>query len=57
MVYEDFVNETLDLMGQLSQSLTKTDAETTLLTLFNDETVQNYIITHLKVSTFSFVCA
>lgn len=52
-IFEDFANETYDLLKKLPQVLNVGNAEDVLLETFNDESVQNYIITHLRVC---FVC-
>lgn len=48
-IYEDFADETYELMRKLPEALAVGNAEEVLLEAFRDETVQNYIITHLRV--------
>jgi len=49
-LYEDFAEETSDLLKKLMEALPVGNAEEVLLEVFNDDAVQNYLITHLKVS-------
>lgn len=53
MLIEDFADETFTLLRELSNALATGNAETILDNQFNDEMVQNYIITHLRVSRFN----
>lgn len=51
MLVEDFADETLDLLRNITSAISEgRDAAAILLEKFNDEMVQNYIITHLRVS-------
>lgn len=49
-IYDDFTFETFTLMRDLSTAMRNGTAEGILLERFNDEHVQNYIITQFKVS-------
>lgn len=48
-LYEDFADETYDLLKKLPEAVAVGNAEEVLLEMFRDEMVQNYIITHLRV--------
>ena len=48
-LYEDFADETYDLLKKLPDALAVGNAEEVLYQTFSDEMVQNYIITHLRV--------
>lgn len=48
-IYEDFADETYDLLKKLPEAVAVGNAEDVLLQTFTDEVVQNYIITHLRV--------
>lgn len=50
MVYEDFADELFGFMRNLNEAVTSGNAETVLLDGFNDEPLQNAIITHMRVS-------
>ncbi|KAK5159123.1 hypothetical protein LTR04_005109 [Oleoguttula sp. CCFEE 6159] len=54
-VYEDFEDETFELLQRTAESLQTSDPGTTLLHSFNDESIQNSIITHLKVLTAAWM--
>jgi ubiquitin thioesterase protein OTUB1 len=62
-VFEDFTDETYDLMRKVSNALAtgSGDADQILHEAFNDESIQNFIITHLRVSIahlhLKFACA
>ena len=49
MLYEDFADETFELLRKVASAVQTGTAEDVLLETFNDETLQNYVITHLKV--------
>lgn len=49
MLYKDFEDEFLDLMRKVASALQDGTAETVLLEAFNDDMLQNYIITHFRV--------
>lgn len=49
MLYEDFADETFDLLRKVAQATQAGNAEAVLLEAFNDDTLQNFIMTHLKV--------
>lgn len=53
MLYEDFAEETFDLLRRLATANPADNAESILLETFNNEETQNYIITHLKASHYS----
>lgn len=48
-LYEDFADEMFDLMRRVSNAMSEGSGEDALLDGFNDESVQNCIITHVKV--------
>lgn len=48
-LYEDFADEVYDLLKKLMEALPVGNAEDILLEVFNDESIQAYIFTHLKV--------
>lgn len=52
MLYEDFTDETFELLRKLAAAAQTGTAEDVLLDAFNDETLQNYVMTHLKVRPF-----
>nr|POE89984.1 ubiquitin thioesterase otubain-like [Quercus suber] len=54
-LYGDFADEVYDLLRSLRQALHKHDMEPTLMGAFNDETVQNYIITCVKTLTSAWM--
>jgi ubiquitin thioesterase protein OTUB1 len=49
MLYDDFADELFELMRKVANGLHDGTAEDILLQSFNDEMVQNYIITHFRV--------
>lgn len=49
MLYEDFANETFELLRKVAAAMQDGTAEEVILEAFNDDNLQNYIITHLKV--------
>lgn len=49
MLYEDFADEVFDLIRKVASAHQDGNAEEVLLEAFNDEMVQNYVITHFKV--------
>lgn len=51
MLYEDFADEMFGLLRKVASSVQDGSAEEVLLESFNDEMLQNYVITHLKVLT------
>ena len=57
MLYEDFADEMFGLMRKVANALQEGNAEAVLLESFNDETLQNFIITHLKVFMILFACS
>lgn len=51
MLVEDFADETLELLSNITSAVREgRDAAGVLLEKFNDDMVQNYIITYLRVS-------
>ena len=50
-LYEDFADELFETMRKVANGLHDGTAEDILLESFNDETVQNYIITHFRVQS------
>jgi hypothetical protein len=57
-LYEDFADELFDLMRRLATALDEGNGEEALLDAFNDENLQNCVITHMRVglqSTYYFV--
>lgn len=51
MLFEDFADEAYDLLRKCRDTLNTANAETALIEAFNDESLQNYIITYLKVGS------
>jgi ubiquitin thioesterase protein OTUB1 len=49
-LYEDFADELFNLIRSIANAIGEGNGDEVLLNAFNDETVQNYIITHFKVS-------
>lgn len=49
LLYEDFADSMFDTLRKVHNALQTGDAETILHEDFNDEALQNYIITYLKV--------
>ena len=49
MLYEDFADEVFGLIRKVANAQQEGNAEDVLLEAFNDEMVQNYVITHFKV--------
>lgn len=49
-IFQDFADETYELLKKLPEALSVGNAEGVLLETFSDDMVQNYIITHLRVS-------
>ena len=49
LLYEDFADAMFDTLRKVHNALQTGDAETILHEDFNDEALQNYIITYLKV--------
>ena len=51
MVFEDFADTTYDLLRELANAVNENqDAVAVLLERFNEDMVQDYIISHLRVS-------
>lgn len=50
MLFEDFAEETFTLLRKLLNAMASGTAEDVLWEAFNDDMLQNYIITHLRVS-------
>jgi ubiquitin thioesterase protein OTUB1 len=53
-LYEDFADELFNLIRSIANAIGEGNGDEVLLNAFNDETVQNYIITHFKVSVHVF---
>ena len=51
MMLEDFEDATLQLLKNTASTLNTAVAESSLLEAFNDEEVQNNVITYLRVCT------
>ena len=49
MLYEDFADELFETMRKVANGLHDGTAEEILMQSFNDDTVQNYVITHFRV--------
>lgn len=49
LLYEDFADEAFELLRKVSSALPEGNADVVLHEAFNDESLQNYIITYLKV--------
>lgn len=48
-LFEDMADETFELLRKLASCLHQSNADAILLEAFNDEELQNSVITHLKV--------
>ena len=48
-LYEDFAEELFELMRELGAALSKGDGDALLHEKFNNESIQNCVITHMKV--------
>lgn len=48
-LFEDMADETFDLLRKLASSLHASNADALLIEAFNNEELQNSVITHLKV--------
>ena len=48
-MYDDFADETYELLKKLPDAVAVGNAEEVLSETFKDEGIQNYIITHLRV--------
>lgn len=55
-IFEDFADETYDLLKKLPEALNVGNAEDVLHETFSEDTIQNYIITHLRVCDRSLWC-
>jgi ubiquitin thioesterase protein OTUB1 len=54
-LYEDFADELFNLIRSIANAIGEgSNGDEVLLNAFNDEQVQNYIITHFKVSIHVF---
>lgn len=49
MLFEDFTDETFELLRKVAAASQTGNAENVLIDTFNDDSVQNFIIAHLKV--------
>ena len=49
MLYEDFADELFETMRKVANGLHDGTAEDVLMQCFNDDTIQNYVITHFRV--------
>ena len=52
MLYEDFADMAYELLRTVSVGMQNGNAEAVLLDKFNDEEVQNYIVTYLKARNY-----
>lgn len=52
-LYEDFADELFELMRRLATALDEGTGDEALLEAFNDEGVQNCVITHFRVCQIS----
>lgn len=48
-LFEDFTEETFELLRKIATATQTGTAETVLLENFNDDMLQNYVIAHLRV--------
>ncbi|KAK5130340.1 hypothetical protein LTR08_002180 [Meristemomyces frigidus] len=55
LIYEDFADEAFDLLRRIANALPTGNADLVLHEAFNDEVVQNYIITYLKILTSAWM--
>lgn len=49
-LYEDFADELFTLIRNIANALADNSGDEVLMNAFNDESIQNYVITHFKVS-------
>ncbi|KAK4983262.1 hypothetical protein LTR50_007340 [Elasticomyces elasticus] len=54
-VYEDFTDETFDLMRKISASLQTGNADATLLACFNDPVIEQSVIQHMRMLTAAWM--
>ena len=52
-LYEDFADELFTLIRSIANALGEGNGDEVLVNAFNDESIQNYVITHFKVSTIT----
>ena len=48
-LYEDFADELFGLIRSIANAINEGNGEEVLMNAFNDESIQNYVITHFKV--------
>jgi len=48
-LYQDFADEVFDLIRSVANAIGEGKGEEVLMEAFNDESLQNYVITHFKV--------
>jgi hypothetical protein len=48
-LYEDFADELFTLIRSIANAITEGNGDEVLMNAFNDESIQNYVITHFKV--------
>lgn len=57
MLYEDFVDATLDLLEKTARSLSNHDGRRIILEAFNNDENSNAIVYHFRVSDLSWAIA
>ena len=50
-LYEDFADAVFTLIRSIADAINDGNGDEVLMNAFNDESVQNYVITHFKVRT------
>jgi ubiquitin thioesterase protein OTUB1 len=50
-LYEDFADAVFTLIRSIADAINDGNGDEVLMNAFNDESVQNYVITHFKVMT------
>jgi ubiquitin thioesterase protein OTUB1 len=50
-LYEDFADAVFTLIRSIADAINEGNGDEVLMNAFNDESVQNYVITHFKVRT------
>lgn len=55
-LYEDFADELFNIIRSIANAINEGNGDEVLLNAFNDDLIQNYIITHFKVKIFIIFC-
>lgn len=54
MLWEDFADETFTVLRKVSAAMQTGEAEDILMQAFNDDELQNYLLTYLRVNRLFF---